>query len=96
MNTLEGYNTYLVQMSGMDVPEGGRLKAEKIDLRFDTPRNTNETRKVKLYNVSTWPQKFLLFLIIIENLLILFLNFGNTIISLKNGLSNNTYVPLKI
>ena len=77
-------------MTGMDVPEGGRLKAEKIDFKFESPRNTNETRKVKLYNVSTWPQKFLLLLIIIENLLMLFLHIGNTVISLKNGFVNNT------
>ena len=48
----------------MDIPEG-RIRAERLDIEFNqAPITSNESQRVKLYNMATLPQKIQLWLIV--------------------------------
>ena len=73
----------------MDVPEG-RLKADHIEVDFDTRTERNDPQKIKLYNMATFPQKIQLWLIVFLSLASLISNL-TSIASLVGIFPNSNY-----
>jgi hypothetical protein len=67
----------------------GHIKANKIDIEFDTI-NPREPQKLKLYNVSSLPKKIQLWLIIFLYLVSLVSNLTSIVSSLQCQLRNNS------
>lgn len=54
------------------------IRAEKLDIEFNQINNkTPETKKIKLYNVATLPQKIQLWLIVVLSVASLVTNITN-------------------